>query len=133
MDVRRSVTNDKFVNKGKDRPIFSLKKRINLLKQIRSIDYVIPSNYATAKQNILLIKPNIYFKGPDYKSKKDYTNRLETEIPIGSQILYLSKIISPITEKFNREQIKFLSEIKKKYDFNYIVQKLNKVSEKTFL
>ena len=138
-----SVTNDKFVNKGKDRPIFSLKKRINLLKQIRSIDYVIPSNYATAKQNILLIKPNIYFKGPDYKSKKDYTNRLETEISIlkkfGGEIKFSSgetfsstKIINLSQNKFDREQIKFLTEIKKKYDFNYIVQKINKVSEKNF-
>ena len=90
---------------------------------------MIPSNYANAKQNILLIKPNIYFKGPDYKSKKDYTNRLETEISIlkkfGGAIKFSSgetfsstKIINLSQNKFNREQIKFLSEIKKKYDFN---------------
>ena len=57
-----SVTTDKFVNKGKDRPIFSIKERTNLLKKIKDIDLVISSNFESALQNISLIKPDFYFK-----------------------------------------------------------------------
>ena len=35
------------------------------------VDYVVISNEASAIKVINLIKPNIYFKGPDYKNNKE--------------------------------------------------------------
>lgn len=43
-----SVTADKFVNKGPGKPIFNLKKRIEVLNSIKYIDKVIESNHPTA-------------------------------------------------------------------------------------
>ena len=57
-----SVTADKFVNKGPNRPAFSIKERINFLKSITFIDEVLISNSETAIQSINKIKPDVYFK-----------------------------------------------------------------------
>ena len=138
-----SVTSDKFVKKGPERPIFNLKTRMKFLKKISLVDYVIPSNYPTAKENIITVKPNIYFKGPDYKSKKDFTKRLNLEIKaikkVGGIIKFSSsqthsstRIINLTKNKFNGNQKKFISEIKKKYSINQIIGKINELSKKNF-
>ena len=63
-----SVTSDRYVNKGPGKPIFNLKKRIDVLSSIKYIDEVIESNYPTAIQNIRKIRPDLYIKGKDYKN-----------------------------------------------------------------
>ena len=76
-----SVTADKFVNKGPNRPAFSIKERINFLKSITFIDEVLISNNETAIQSINKIKPDVYFKGFDYdKIDKNNKNNLNKEI-----------------------------------------------------
>ena len=76
-----SVTADKFVNKGPNRPAFSIKERINFLKSITFIDEVLISNNETAIQSINKIKPDVYFKGLDYdKIDKNNKNNLNKEI-----------------------------------------------------
>ena len=75
-----SVTADKYVNKGPGRPFFNLKKRIELLKSIDCVDFVIPSNNLTSINIIKKLKPNYYFKGPDYKDlNKDITKNIILE------------------------------------------------------
>jgi len=75
-----SVTSDEFVNKGPGKPIFNLKKRMELLKSIRYIDKVIESNYPTAIENIRKIRPDIYIKGKDYKNlKRDISKNILLE------------------------------------------------------
>ena len=69
-----SVTSDRYVNKGNNRPIFSLSKRIFFLKKLKNIDYVIKSNSPTSEKIIKKIKPDIYCKGPDYLLKKKDQN-----------------------------------------------------------
>ena len=57
-----SITSDKFVNKGPNRPVNQLNERILLLKNIKSVDYVLESNYMTAKNIITKIKPSFIAK-----------------------------------------------------------------------
>ena len=66
-----SVTSDKFVNKGLNRPYFNLKNRMNLLAEFSIIDYVVPSNSPSSIKVIKALKPNYYIKGPDYKIKEN--------------------------------------------------------------
>ena len=66
-----SVTADQYVNKGPEKPIFTLKKRMEVLRSIKYIDNVIESNYPTAVENIKKFKPNLYIKGKDYKRTAD--------------------------------------------------------------
>ena len=76
-----SVTTDKFVNKGDNRPAFSIRDRVKMLKSIKYIDEVIVSNYSSAVKVIKKVKPNFYIKGKDYKDLvKNPTKNLKLEI-----------------------------------------------------
>jgi len=69
-----SVSPDRFVKKGKSRPIFSCRKRMSVLSSIKYIDYVFSNTERTAVDSIRKIKPYAYFKGNDYKrqTSKNY-------------------------------------------------------------
>ena len=114
-----SVTADKFVNKGPNRPAFNVKERVALLKSIIYIDDVIVSNHETAIESIKKIKPNVYFKGFDY-SKIDVgsKNNLNKEISelkkIGGKFLITnSKLRS--SSKILNENYNFIKEDTKKF------------------
>ena len=62
-----TVTPDKYVNKGPKRPAFTSKLRLEAIAALESVDYVAENKWPTAVETIQLLKPNIYFKGPDYK------------------------------------------------------------------
>ena len=76
-----SVTSDKFVNKGPNRPIFNLETRMRMLSSIKDIDFVIANNNQTPIDLIKNLKPNIYCKGKDYiNNSKDLTGNIKKEI-----------------------------------------------------
>ena len=62
-----TVTQDKYVNKGPNRPIFSLNTRMESIAALKDIDYVDPNIFSNAIQLIKMLKPDIYCKGKDYK------------------------------------------------------------------
>jgi len=66
-----SITTDKFVNKGPDRPLFTQEVRAKTLAALEMIDCVIISEQSNAEQVINLIKPDYYIKGSDYLNPKD--------------------------------------------------------------
>lgn len=109
-----SVTADKFVNKGPGRPVFNIKERVALLKSIIYVDDVIISNHETAIKSIIKIKPDVYFKGFDYK-KIDIKskNNLGKEISVlkkfgGKFLITHSKLKS--SSKILNENYNFLKE-----------------------
>jgi rfaE bifunctional protein nucleotidyltransferase chain/domain len=66
-----SVTSDKFVNKGPDRPIFSAENRASFIAAIEYCDYVVINDSGTAEEIIKMLRPDKYFKGADYTASKD--------------------------------------------------------------
>ena len=66
-----SITSDKHVNKGPGRPYFNIETRIKSINSLECVDYVVESKFPTSIQILKEIKPNIYFKGPDYKEFSD--------------------------------------------------------------
>ena len=113
-----SITDDKFVEKGQDRPFFRINERIKVLSAIKYIDYVVISKSKDAVDNINLIKPKIYCKGPDYKILANDTNgMLKKEVNaikrIGGEFYITkgrqyssSKMINSLSK--NKDQIKFV-------------------------
>ena len=71
-----SITSDKYVNKGLGRPIFNENLRAEVLSSITYIDAVYINHQKTSEKLISLIKPNIYFKGPDYKETKKIEQKI---------------------------------------------------------
>ena len=66
-----SLTSDEFINKGPGRPIFNVNVRAKMIESLSIVDAVIISKSESAEQMINLVKPDIYFKGPDYKDHKN--------------------------------------------------------------
>src|SRR6056300_747368 len=71
-----SITDDKFIKKGTDRPLFNSYQRYEFLKSIKIIDEVYVCKSESAIDEINKFKPDYYFKGPDYKdNKKDKSKK----------------------------------------------------------
>ena len=101
-----SVTSDKYVFKGPGRPRFNEKERMHSISSLEIVDYVVLSDSISAVNNLDIIKPNIYFKGPDYRiNKNDFTNKIYQEI----------KILKKFKGKIFYTKAKKLSSSKKEY------------------
>jgi rfaE bifunctional protein kinase chain/domain/rfaE bifunctional protein nucleotidyltransferase chain/domain len=132
-----SLTPDKFVNKGLNRPVFQEKIRAEMLSSISIIDYVVINKWNDAVNTIQILKPDFYCKGSDYKDKdQDITKKIFLEEKaikkVGGKIIYTknivyssSNIINSNINIFNQEQNNFLTLIKKKYKLDYIINKIN--------
>ena len=88
-----SVTPDKFVQKGFNRPYFSSEQRMQILASIEVIDFVVLNKSTNAVDIIRKIKPDYYCKGPDYKNfKDDITGQIRNEMlevkKNGGQLVY---------------------------------------------
>ena len=137
-----SVTTDKYVNKGPGRPFFNINQRMELLSEIKIIDFVISSDSVNSVNLINKIKPDFYFKGPDYKKNKDdFTGFIKTEINAVKKhkgtVIYSSgetfsssKVINEISN-LSDSQKKLISDIKQKYTFeqisSQILKKINRI------
>ena len=73
-----SITPDRFVNKGPNRPAFNEDFRADAVAALDVVNYVVISKWDTAIDCIKLLKPDLYVKGPDYKDyKQDITGNIE--------------------------------------------------------
>ncbi|MDG2000670.1 MAG: D-glycero-beta-D-manno-heptose 1-phosphate adenylyltransferase [Alphaproteobacteria bacterium] len=83
--------------KGEARPILDIQAREKLLNSLKMIDYVISFNEDTPIKLIKKIKPNILFKGADYKMKEivgaDYIKK------IGGKVIRISLTKNQSTTK----------------------------------
>ena len=114
-----SITADKFVNKGLNRPFFKEKDRIEFLDSLKMIDHVIVNENYDASKIINLIKPNYYIKGPDYKKDSGDTHgnlgkEKKAVISHGGKIYFTSGKQYSSSRLIN-EKLDFLSGIQKKH------------------
>ncbi len=135
-----SITSSKFVKKGPSRPYYTDNERIELLKSLDFVDYIYLSNQDTAEKIIELLKPNIYFKGNEYKNKiNDVTGKIYDELRVlkknKGKIIYTnektlssSNLINNFFLK-NQNQKKALKIIKSKTNFLELKKIFEKISE----
>ncbi|SVE02604.1 uncharacterized protein METZ01_LOCUS455458, partial [marine metagenome] len=135
-----SVTADKFVLKGPNRPRFKLSERVRFLSKINSIDYVVESHNETAIEIIKTLKPSFYCKGPDYsKNCNDITNNIQKEVKaiksVGGKIIYTktvkyssSNILNSIKENNIFSNHNFIKNFKNKINFNQDFIKFSKIN-----
>ena len=135
-----SITGSRFIKKGPNRPYYNNDERIELLSSLDFVDYIYLSNEATAENIIKKIKPNIYFKGNEYKDKKnDVSGKILDEIKTlkknkGKIIFTNEKKLSSsnLLNNFflrNKNQIDAIDKIKKKYDLTKIKKVFEKISK----
>ena len=142
-----SITEDKYVNKGINKPYFKEDERAKFLTGLRDIDCVIINKIPDESKLIKEIKPDIYIKGPDYK-KKDTIGNLDKEKKaikiINGKIFFTSgaqfsstSILNESFDDFNPGKKiidKFLNNKNKKKIFGEdYLSILNKISDKKIL
>lgn len=80
-----SVTADEYVNKGPERPVFTLRKRMEMLKALRIVDRVIASHAMTPENVIRQVRPDVYAKGIEYKGRLPEQTMLEA---MGCKVIF---------------------------------------------
>tara|TARA_B110000027_G_C16113365_1_gene298921 strand:- start:124 stop:1650 length:1527 start_codon:yes stop_codon:yes gene_type:complete len=136
-----SITSDKFVKKGFNRPFYSQNERIKILSSLEIIDHIVLSDEETSQEVIKLVKPNFYIKGPDYKDNtKDTTKNIykenATAKKFGGKIIYTNdktlssgSLINKYFNNLNEKQKKMQEIIKKKYTFEFIKRKIENLKK----
>lgn len=137
-----TVTPDKYVNKGPNRPVFTEQLRLEVLAALEYVDYVALNCWATATETIKLLKPNIYIKGPDYKDlSKDRTKGIFAEKDaiesVGGELQFTSGAVfssSSIINNnvqfspFSAELKSYLERFSDKYTFGDVMEYLDKMT-----
>ena len=135
-----SITPDEFVHKGPGRPAFSTSLRLEALSELESVDYVVANKWPTAEE-IKIIQPDVYCKGPDYKNHSDdITGKITEEESavnsVGGKIMYTDDITfssSSLLNKFgniySKEQELFIRNIGDKYSFEMIQKKIEGINK----
>ncbi len=136
-----SVTSDTFVNKGPLRPVYNIEQRIELIKKLKVVDFVVKSDFLTAKEIIEKIRPDIYCKGPDYKNKINKDINLKKEIKAIKRfngkfvtVQHLtqssSKFINQANLDLGQDKLSnFLSRIRNRYDYSDLIKELKKIDK----
>lgn len=122
-----SVTAEKYVRKGPNRPYFNNDLRLNSLAAIACIDYVMLSEDYTVRDIIEVVKPDLYVKGQEYKKEEDdITGKITEEVQLvreyGGDVYYTNgdvfsstNLINKAFPVFNSEMNDYLREFSKKY------------------
>jgi rfaE bifunctional protein nucleotidyltransferase chain/domain len=64
-----TVTPDRFVNKGPDRPLFPQALRLDMVQALRVVDAAAINLWDTAVETIRRIRPHYFVKGSDYRDR----------------------------------------------------------------
>ena len=102
-----TVTPDRYVNKGPDRPAFQEQLRCEAIAALAMVDYVAINEWPTAVETIQLLKPDIYAKGSEYKkAENDVTGMIVEEEralnKIGGSMLFTDDIVFSSSTLLNR-------------------------------
>ena len=143
-----SVTEDKHVNKGINRPIYNEGQRIEFLSAFSTIDYIHIDRNSNATKIISKLKPNIYAKGQDYKFsgnkfklalyQGDLTGNIFKEKTavekVGGKLTFTNEESFSSSKNINetsmeKELIYTLKKIKKKYPFHKVQKIVNDISK----
>ena len=102
-----TLTADKYVNKGPNRPVFNEQLRAEMLAALEVVDFVAVNLDPDAVSAILKIKPSYYAKGQDYINPEgDITGKIVDERnaieSVGGSIMFTEEIVFSSTELINR-------------------------------
>jgi len=122
-----TITSDRYVNKGPNRPAFNQNLRCESIAALEPVDYVAINDSPTAINPIKAVKPNIYCKGKDYKNPNDdITGEIKNEIrelkKINGEIFFTEELTFSSSRLINRST-DFYSPRQKK-----IIKKISKIS-----
>ena len=101
-----TISPDRFVDKGPDRPVFNEDLRAESIAALECVDYVSINKWPTAEETLRLIRPDIYVKGQEFENMEDKTGKIQKEVEvikeIGAEIRFTHEIVFSSTELLNQ-------------------------------
>lgn len=102
-----TVTPDRLVNKGPNRPVFPEGQRAELIAGLAVVDWVGINEWPSAVETIRLLKPNAFIKGEEYETRAMQVNPnfvAESRVieEIGGKVIYTRVMTLSSTIAFNR-------------------------------
>jgi rfaE bifunctional protein nucleotidyltransferase chain/domain len=131
-----TVTPDKYIVKGPNRPEFNEKLRAEAIAALDCVDYVLINKWPTAKEIIKSLKPDIYSKGIEYKHKnhKGFNEEANTIKQLGGKVRYTNEIVYSATNLINKqiyreEVIHYLERFKAKYNIKELLSYFDRMKK----
>lgn len=140
-----TLTTDKFVNKGPDRPVFAEKLRAEMVAALECVDYVGISPNPGAEHVIEVVQPSFYLKGSEYSDEEaDVTGRIRTERltveKFGGRMLYTdditfssSNLSNRVLQLYPEEVDAFLKELRTRVTADGLAREIAAVQQKRCL
>jgi len=101
-----TITPDKYVDKGPDRPVFPQDLRAESIAALECVDYVAINRWPTAEETLRLVKPDYYVKGQEFETLEDKTGKIQKEFQtvqeIGAEIRFTDEIVFSSTTLLNK-------------------------------
>lgn len=136
-----TVTPDRFVNKGPDRPAFPEDLRVEAIAALNVVDYAAINEWSTAVETIQILKPDIYAKGSEYKdAKMDITRKIIDEEnaikSVGGSLIFTEDIVFSSSQLINKnfsnfpeKTREFLTEFSNRYSSDEVRQFLKQAEK----
>jgi len=102
-----TLTPDRFVNKGTNRPAFPQALRAETLAALGVVDYVAINHWPTAVETLRLLRPDVYCKGSEYRQRQvdadsNMSPELATAAECGIAVEYTEDIVFSSSQLLNR-------------------------------
>lgn len=99
-----TVTLDGFVNKGPDRPLFTAALRAEALAALECVDYVAINKWPTAVEAIQMLRPSVYVKGPECRTRQSegLLKEITAVKAVGGRIAFTDDEVWSSTELIRR-------------------------------
>lgn len=102
-----TVTPDRFVNKGRDRPVFPDWQRAEVVSGLRDVDWASVNRFASAVETLALLRPSVFIKGDEYETdamrvNPNFLQEMETAREFGTEVAFTREERSSSTSAFQR-------------------------------
>jgi len=131
-----SVSSDRYVGKGINRPVFHDTQRAEIIEALEFVDYVVINNEPNCCKLIDLIKPDIYCKSEEFKTKSTSNFIAESEsvsqnggrvVLLPTQLASSSHLINNYMSNLPESTNRFLAEFKQIATFEEIKTEIAKL------
>jgi rfaE bifunctional protein nucleotidyltransferase chain/domain len=132
-----SLTPDRYVNKGPNRPAFTEKLRAEALAALGMVDYVVINEQPEAVGLIQDLQPDIFVKGTEFAELEDITEGVGKEAKaveasggriefVGDVVFSSSTLINQFLSTLTEEQAIFLESIRARYSLDEVLSWLER-------
>ena len=139
-----TITPDKYVDKGPNRPVFNHNVRTSVLSALEMVDFVSVNTGKSAVSAILGLRPDIFVKGTEYQNLNDLSGFIRDEKiaveSIGGRIEFVSgeifsssNLLNQYFNIFSDSVSPYLGLLQSQFSFQSIISNLESIRDKKIL